>query len=88
MDQKTWDSMSAAEKDKVRDLSGLTKELVGLEGWRIEVVAIDGTKERYYVSRSTGWRPCHIAVKTRRSFGGCGVSLPEGATVRKLYRRA
>jgi hypothetical protein len=84
---QAWRSMTEAQKDEHRSLSGLTPELIGLEGWRIEATYPDGTKSRFYVSRSTGWRPCHIEVKTRRSFGGVGVYWPKGTTFRKLWRK-
>jgi hypothetical protein len=71
MDQATWDKMSAAQRDAVRDLSGLTPQLIGLEGARVEVVcSMTSEKRRFWVGRSTGWRPCHLEVLTRRSMGG------------------
>jgi hypothetical protein len=87
MDLATWSRMTPEEKDYHRDLSGLIPELVAAEGWRIEVTRPDGTVERYYVGRSLGWRPCHIAVKTRRSHGGMEVYWPPGTTYRKLYKK-
>lgn len=59
----------------------LEPRLIGLEGKRVEVTSPDGTRERFYVSRSTGWLPCHIAVKTRRSLGGCSAYIPEGSSI-------
>lgn len=53
-----------------RDLSGLTPALTGLEGVRVEVVTTYGETRRFWVGVSTGWRPCHLEVKTTRSFGG------------------
>lgn len=35
MDQAMWDRMTPAERDAARDLSGLSPQLVGLEGWRV-----------------------------------------------------
>lgn len=70
----------------VRDLSDLTPALVGLEGWRVEVLDNYGDTRRFYVSRSTGWRPIHIEVKTRRSFGGSGADKSY-QRITKLYRR-
>ena len=87
MTQAIWNSMTPAQKDAERDLSGLVPALVGVEGWRIEATYPDGTKARYYVSRSTGWRPCHIEVSRRGAFGGGQVWWPEGTTFRKLYRK-
>lgn len=85
MTQARWNSLSEAERDRLRDLSGLTPELVGLEGWRVEVVTTYGETRRFIVGRSTGWRPCHIEVKTRRSLGGWAAE-PRYNNVRKLYR--
>lgn len=87
MTQTIWDAMTPAQRDAARDLSGLVPELVGLEGWRIEATYPEGDKKRYYVSRSNGWRPCHIEVLNRRSFGGAQVWWPAGTTFRKLYKR-
>lgn len=70
-----WRRLPAHMRDIVRDLSDLTPQLVGLEGKRVEVEDIgDWHKHRFWVGRSTGWRPCHIEVKTRRSSGGCAAS--------------
>lgn len=84
MTQQIWDSMSPAEKDAKRDNSGLSPQLIGLEGWRVEVVTTYGEKRRFIVGKSTGWRPCHLEVLTRRSLGG-GSADKEYASVRKLY---
>lgn len=62
----------------------LTPELVGLEGKRVEVVYPSGEKTRFIVGRSTGWLPCHLEIKTRRSHGGGAVYFPAGATVRAV----
>ena len=70
MDQETWNRMSRAQRDKVRDLSGLTPQLVGLEGWRVEVLNKYGKTWQFIVGRSTGWRPCHLEIATARSHGG------------------
>lgn len=70
-----------------RCLVELEPLLIGLEGKRVEVSAPDGTRERFYVSRSTGWMPCHTAVKTRRSLGGRAAYAPGGATIRVVGTR-
>ena len=72
MTQEIWNSMSVLERDAVRSTAGLTKQLIGLEGARVEVVDSYGDKRRFWVSRSTGWVPCHIEVKRRTSTGGVG----------------
>ena len=55
MTQELWDSMSPAQKDAVRDLSGLSLQLVGLEGYRVEVETTYNETRRFRVGRSTGW---------------------------------
>jgi hypothetical protein len=59
----------------------LTPELIGKEGKLVQVTAPDGYKHRFTVGKSTGWAPCHLEIKTRRSISGCAVYLPKGATV-------
>lgn len=86
MNAETWGKMNKAEREKVRDYSGLTPQLVGLEGWRVEVVTTYGEKRRFYVGMSTGWRPCHLEVLTRRSLGGCGAEK-EYQSVKTLYKK-
>lgn len=70
MTQERWDRLTPAERDRIRDWSGLSPQLRGLEGFRVEVVRTDGERSRFIVGRSTGWRPCHLEIKTRRSLGG------------------
>ena len=70
MTQARWDSLTPAQRDAERDLSDLSPQLIGLEGFRVEVVTTYGETRRFNVSRSTGWRPCHIEVHNVRSHGG------------------
>ena len=70
MTQTKWEKMTASQKEAIRDLSGLSWQLKGLEGYRVEVVTTYGEKRRFIVEKSTGWKPCHLEVKTRRSMGG------------------
>jgi hypothetical protein len=72
------------DANKIRCDIELTKQLIGLEGKRVEVTLPDGSRERYNVGKSTGWVPCHLAIKTRRSLGGAAVYFPDGATVRVI----
>lgn len=65
----------------------LTPQLIGLEGRRVEVTYPDGQRSRFYVSRSTGWMPCHLELKTARSMEGAAARLPEGSTVRVIQQR-
>ncbi len=71
-----WKNMPEHRRAPLRDLSGLTPQLAGLEGWRVEVVDCEGDKpRRFNVGRSTGWRPCHLEIHNARSTGGfaaCG----------------
>lgn len=74
MTQARWNAMPRAQRDAIRDLSDLTPQLIGLEGWRVEVETEGGSVYRFQVGRSTGWRPCHIALHNARSHGGGSVS--------------
>lgn len=85
MDQTTWAGMTPAQKDQARDNSGLSAQLVGLEGCRVEVVTTHGQTRRFIVGRSTGWRPCHLEVRRRDSTGG-GAADTEYKAIRRLYR--
>ena len=85
MTQAKWDRLTPEQRDQLRSDAGLTKQLIGLEGWRVEVVTMWGETMRGIVSRSTGWRPCHILLKRRTSHGGHG-AFAEYASVRKLYK--
>ena len=82
-----WAAMTAAERDEVRDYSGLSGQLTGLEGWRVEVVREGGDSARFIVGRSTGWRPAHLEVARRDSSGGPAADR-RYASVRALYRVA
>jgi len=86
VNQATWNAMTEHEREQLRDLSGLTPELVGLEGWRVEVVTSYGETRRFYVGRSTGWQPCHVEIPRRDSKGGIGAEHSY-TEVRKLYQR-
>lgn len=51
----------------------LTPQLIGMEGKRVEVVDCDGITRRFWVGRSTGWAPCHIALTRISQQGGAAV---------------
>lgn len=71
MTQAIWDSYTRAEKEAARDLSGLNPQLIGLEGKRVEVTVPYGVQlRRFWVSRSTGWRPCHLEIARRGNQSG------------------
>ena len=51
----------------------LTPQLIGLEGCRVEVVDVHGTRRRFKVGKSTGWIPCHLELVNARSTSGGAV---------------
>ena len=53
--------------------AGLTPQLIGLEGKRVEVVDHYGERRRFRVGKSTGWYPCHLEIARRDSTGGPAV---------------
>ena len=61
------------EETNWRSQSELYKPFIGHEGRRVEVVYNWDEKERFNIGRSTGFIPCHIAVKQKNSTGGGGV---------------
>lgn len=85
MTQTKWDALPAQRREALRDNSDLTKQLVGLEGWRVEVTDDDGIKRRFIVGKSTGWRPCHLEIKTTRSYGGWPAQK-QYAQIRKISK--
>ena len=85
MTQDKWNSLSQADRDAIRSDSGLTQQLIGLEGWRVEVVTHYDETRRFIVGKSTGWVPCHLEIKNRRSLGGMAAERSY-KSVRKLYR--
>jgi hypothetical protein len=70
MTHEIWQALSPAQRDNLRDWSGLTSQLKGYEGCRVEVVDALGVRRRFWVGRSTGWRPCHLEIARRNSSGG------------------
>lgn len=70
MDQQTWNSLTREQRLELVDNSDLTPQLIGLEGYRVSVLDTDGNKRRFIVGKSTGWKPCHLEIKTKRSLGG------------------
>ena len=85
MTQAKWDSLSYSEKNAIRSADGLSPQLMGKEGWRVEVITTYDEKRRFIVGRSTGWIPCHIEVSRRGAFGGQGAEK-EYKSVRMLYK--
>jgi hypothetical protein len=70
MTQERWQALSESRRQELRDTAGLTPELVALEGCRVEVIDNYGERRRFWVGRSTGWRPCHLEIARRNSSGG------------------
>lgn len=66
-------------------LDDLSYQLQGLEGWRIEVETFYGEVRRFIVGRSTGWKPVHLEIKTKRSFGGSPAEKVY-KSIKKLYK--
>lgn len=85
MTQAKWDKLNHSQREHLRDNSGLTPQLIGLEGWRVEVMTVEGNVRRFIVGKSTGWRPCHLEIHNRRSHGG-GPADHSYAQVHKLYK--
>lgn len=69
------------EKTGWRSSAWLNPSLIGLEGKRVEVID-NGEKMRFIVGKSTGFMPCHLEIKTKRSSGGCAVSYKPFDSVR------
>lgn len=72
MTQARWDALTHDERERMRDNSQLSPQLLGYENCRVEVVDKWNHKRRFWVGKSTGWRPIHLEIKTRRSTGGGG----------------
>lgn len=85
MNYETWKTLSQAERAAHADYSGLSSQLVGLEGYRVEVQTTYGEKRRFIVGRSTGWKPCHLEIHNRRSMGG-GCAEQNYSNVKILYK--
>lgn len=86
MTQTKWDSLSQMQREAIRDNSGLSGQLIGLEGWRVETIDEQGDKpRRFIVGKSTGWRPCHLEISRRSALGG-NPALRTYASVRKIER--
>ena len=56
--------------ENAKDLSDLNPQLIGLEGWRVEATTTHNYTTRFIVGKSTGWKPVHLEILTRRSLGG------------------
>lgn len=52
----------------------MTPQLIGCEGYRVEVVDMHGETRRFKVGTSMGWMPIHLELNNSRSSGGSGAS--------------
>lgn len=71
-----------AARFNLRCPAELEPALIGLEGKRVEVTGPGDYRSRFTVGKSTGWMPCHLEIKTRRSSGGGVAYIPAGGSVR------
>jgi hypothetical protein len=85
MTQAKWDSLSQSQRESIRSEDGLSPQLKGLEGMRVEVVTDYDETRRFIVGRSAGWIPCHIEISRRNAFGGRGAER-HYKSVRTLYK--
>lgn len=67
----TWDVWNRLERKPEPLTDDLNPQLTPFLGQRVEVVRENGEKARFIVGRSTGWKPCYLEIKTKRSLGGC-----------------
>lgn len=67
------------------DLTGLTPQLLGREGDRVEVVTTYGEKRRFIVGKSMSWKPCHLELFNRRASGGISAEKVY-TSVQSLYK--
>lgn len=85
MTWERWQSLPVHERERLQDYSDQSPQLTPWLGWRVEVVDMGGEKRRFIVGRSTGWKPIHLEVLTRRSYGGMA-ACKQYQSVRPLYK--
>ena len=44
----------------------------------------NGKKARFYVGKSTGWKPIFLQIYSRRSYGGCAILSSAVKSIRPL----
>ena len=85
--------------EKARDLSDLDTRFTDAYNnhQRVEVVwkkgyedftgygsRTDGKKARFWVGRSTGWKPIYLMILTRRSLGGAAILSSAVESIRTI----
>jgi hypothetical protein len=65
----------------------LEPRLIGLENKRVEVTSKDGSKSRFWVGKSTGCIPIHLAIAKRTSIGGPAVCILDTDTIKVVGER-
>lgn len=88
---QAWDTLQnlrdrlkqVCDEQGERAVAGLSPQLTGLEGHRVEAITTYGETRRFIVGKSTGWMPCHLEVARRDSSGG-GAAEREYTEVRDL----
>ena len=69
---------------KVIDYSELDKNNLLISAYenhsRLKITYKDGTNERMYIGKSTGWKPCWLIIKRNDSIGG-------GSLIQELIER-
>lgn len=56
----------------------------GMEDYTGYGACTNGRKARFFVGRSTGWRPIYLMILTRRSMGGAAILSSAVESVRGL----
>lgn len=82
--QDIWGRLNIKERLNYA-LPATPEALTPYLGMRIEVTYPDGNKSRFWVGKSTGWKPCYLELKIRTSTGGSPAYFPEGSTVKVIH---
>lgn len=56
----------------------------GFEDYSGYGLKTDGKKARFYVGKSTGWKPVYLQIYSRRSFGGVAILSSAVKSIRGL----
>lgn len=85
MTWERWQALNESEREALRDHSGEHARLVPYIGARVECTRY-GERVRFWVGRSTGWKPWLLAVHNTRSHGGDAINPNEELGEIKLIR--